>query len=136
MNTLEADTLLTSSTAWAAWIAEQEAVTGAEYCRNPKRLLSDHRAEASVSADYVGREILELLQNAADAATEVQTHGCVHVELNAFGLLVANTGAPFTRAGVDSLRLAEPGTEGCDRRRDQHTRRVGAPAAFFPCMSC
>jgi hypothetical protein len=106
MKAPEAETRSQNSGFWASWISEQEEQTCAEYRRNPKRLLSDHRAEASVTADYVGREILELLQNAADAATEVQTHGCVHVELNADGLLVANTGAPFTRAGVDSLRLA------------------------------
>ncbi len=93
-------------TSWASWISAQEEQTCAEYCRNPKRLLSDHRAEASVTADYVGREVLELLQNAADAATVGQTVGSVHVELVAAGLLVANTGAPFTEAGVDSLRLA------------------------------
>ena len=107
MSTPENETPKTTGATWASWIAQQEAETGEEYLRNPKRLLSDHRSEASVSADYVGREILELLQNAADAATEVQTHGCVHIELGATGLLVANTGAPFTRAGVDS-RISVP----------------------------
>lgn len=47
---------------------------------------------------------------AADAAMEAQESGRVHIELNAAGLLVANAGVSFTRAGVDSLaaRASQP----------------------------
>src|SRR5207302_131182 len=91
---------------WASWLAEQEAITSEEYCRNPKRLLADHGNETSATRDYVGREVLELLQNANDAAIEAGVQGRVRVELHPGGLLVANTGAVSTREGVDSLRLA------------------------------
>ena len=46
---------------WASWMNEQEAATADEYRRNPKRLLADHGSEESITRDYVGREILELL---------------------------------------------------------------------------
>ena len=80
--------------------------TADEYFRNPKRLLADHGTEQSITRDYVGREILELLQNANDAAIEAGQLGRVRIELHPEGLLVANTGQPFSRDGVDSLRLA------------------------------
>ena len=45
-------------------------------------------------------------QNANDAAIEAGQLGRVRIELHPEGLLVANTGQPFSRDGVDSLRLA------------------------------
>jgi len=95
-----------SPATWAAWIRDQETATADEYRRNPKRLLADHATEDSITHDYVGREILELLQNANDAAIEAEALGRVRIELRSEGLLVANTGEPFSRDGVDSLRLA------------------------------
>jgi hypothetical protein len=95
-----------SPESWAAWMEEEEAATASEYRRNPRRLIADHHNEQSITRDYVGREILELLQNANDAAIEAGELGLVRIELRPEGLLVANTGEPFSRAGVDSLRLA------------------------------
>jgi Domain of unknown function (DUF3883) len=91
---------------WASWMKDQEAATADEYRRNPKRLLADHGTEKSIIRDYVGREILELLQNANDAAIEAEELGRIRIELHREGLVVANTGQPFSRDGVDSLRLA------------------------------
>ena len=53
-----------SPESWAASMREEEEATASKYRRNPKRLIADHHNEQSITRDYVGREILELLQNA------------------------------------------------------------------------
>jgi len=94
-----------SAETWAEWISAVEEATCDEYRRNPKRIVSDHGQEASATGDYAGRELLELLQNAGDAASEAGIAGRVHIELTEVGLLIGNTGVPFSRNGVESLRL-------------------------------
>lgn len=66
-------------------------------------MLGHYRGELSTAKDYAGREILELVQNAADAAAEVGGQGKVRIEINKHGLCVANTGQPFRPGGVRSL---------------------------------
>lgn len=101
-----ADTIQDSAETWSDWIAAEEEATCEEYRRNPRRLISDAGQEASATNDYAGRELLELLQNAGDAATDAGIEGRVRIELTETGLLVANTGKPFSRDGVASLRVA------------------------------
>ena len=76
------------------------------YTDYPDRLIAESRHERQVAPDYAGREILELLQNANDAATEAEIRGRVRIEFSTDGLIVANEGAPFKRDGVASLKLA------------------------------
>lgn len=91
---------------WLLWLKEQEESSLNEYRNRPLRLFADRSAEQSFTRDYCGREILELLQNAADAAVEANLRGSVRIELHEEGLLVANTGIPFSTDGVISLRMA------------------------------
>src|SRR5262249_54191354 len=66
---------------WCAWLAEQEQISFDEYQRRPNRLVSDFNGERTFITDYIGREILELLQNANDAAAKAAKRGSVHFEL-------------------------------------------------------
>ena len=72
---------------------QQEHISFDEYQRRPNRLVSDFNGEKTFVTDYIGREILELLQNANDAAAKAGKRGNVHFELLPAGLIAANTGA-------------------------------------------
>ena len=52
------------------WLHEEIERFLRGYENDPRRLLSDKGGERNASRDYHGREILELLQNANDAASE------------------------------------------------------------------
>ena len=90
---------------WHAWLSDQERISFDEYQRRPNRLVSDFNGERLFINDYIGREILELLQNANDAAAKAGRRGNVRFELLPSGLIAANTGAPFSQDGVASLCL-------------------------------
>jgi hypothetical protein len=91
---------------WAEWLSTQEAKTRAVYMTKPTLLIADHYRELAISRDYEGREILELLQNANDAAAEAGAKGRVVIELSRDGLVVANTGVAFSTGGVESLQTS------------------------------
>lgn len=90
---------------WYSWLSKQEKTSFEEYRVRPERLVSDFNGETQFTLDYVGRELLELLQNANDAALKANTSGRTHIELLPSGLIAANRGAPFSPAGVASLCL-------------------------------
>ena len=60
-----------SAPEWKFWLAEKERGKILAYCQDPDQLFSDYYREREISEGYRGREILELLQNANDAAAEV-----------------------------------------------------------------
>lgn len=91
---------------WTDWIGSKEALTLKIYRDDPDRMLAEYGQEKSIARDYQGRELLELLQNANDAAAEADTMSRIFIELSEHGLIVANTGNPFSPAGLSSLRLA------------------------------
>lgn len=75
-------------------------------------LLKEHSGieETVMAGGYGYRQIMELVQNGADALLEAQgsgemdaIDGRIHVQLSAERLYVANTGAPLTEEGLDSL---------------------------------
>jgi len=99
------DTQMTGE-AWAAFIAAELKSTCKAYLEKPAFLLGHSRTEKQTTADYAGRELLELVQNAADAASEVGGSGRVLIEVTPEALYVANTGQPFRRGGVASLMTA------------------------------
>lgn len=105
--TLQDQYIPQSADEWLEWIAEQEARTLRVYIEDPDRLIADYRREKQISRGYQGREILELLQNANDAASEINIRGKVRIELRKEGLIIANTGRPFTTGGVNSLRITD-----------------------------
>lgn len=70
------------------------------YLQHPDEIERDLRNENETRDDYEGREVLELLQNAAD---QVDTGGKIYFGLKDKILTVANTGVPFNFSGVKSL---------------------------------
>lgn len=92
--------------AWKQFVARAVARTTKAYNEKPDFLLGHGRGELSATKDYASRELLELVQNAADAATEAGVPGRVHIEVRVDGLIVANTGQPFQAGGVRSLLTA------------------------------
>ncbi|TDW83946.1 hypothetical protein EV137_6749 [Kribbella pratensis] len=70
----------------------------------PVRFREDANAEEELAlGGYVDRLVIELAQNAADAATRAGVPGRVLYEFRANTLVVANTGTPLDAAGVESL---------------------------------
>lgn len=95
-----------TSREWFKWLSLEEGKTVAAYHEKPALLIADFYRERAIARDYEGREILELLQNANDQAAEVGRLGRVLVELSHDGLIVANTGLPFSLDGVVSLQTS------------------------------
>lgn len=91
---------------WWAFLNQELAASVAAYVAKPALLRRDFNDERQVSDDYAGRELLELVQNAADAASENGGNGRVLIEVTKWGLFVANTGQPFRPSGVSSLMTA------------------------------
>ena len=71
---------------------------------NPARFREDANAEQDFAlGGYRDRAVVELLQNASDAATSGGRPGQVAIQLTEAELLVSNTGAHLTTEGVASL---------------------------------
>lgn len=89
------------------------------YEAEPGRLKEDAGREATVLAGGYGyRQILELVQNGADALIEQREQdgvqadaGRIHVRLHDRHLYVANTGAPFTKEGLVTLLSSDVSTK-------------------------
>jgi hypothetical protein len=88
---------------WLAFLRAETDATRNVFMTKPKLLLGHVRSERQTADDYAGRELLELVQNAADAATEAGGSGRVRIEVGPTGLVVANTGLPFRTGGIESL---------------------------------
>lgn len=84
--------------------ARREALLQA-WSASPTRFREDANAEEDlVLGGYADRLLIELAQNAADAATRAGVEGHLRFTLADDGVLVAaNTGAPLDAAGVDAL---------------------------------
>lgn len=95
-----------NATEWFEWLSEEEKQTQNSYLAKPKTLIANYRSEISATEEYRGREILELLQNAADGAGSLGVTGQVVIDISEYGLIVANSGAYFTKGGVSSLEQA------------------------------
>lgn len=70
------------------------------YILNPATMLSGYRQEKQTVADYEGRQILELMQNADDAGSD-----SIHIEINTSDntITISNNGNGFSIEGVESL---------------------------------
>ena len=95
-----------SSGEWFQWLSQEEKKTRNAYLAKPATLVAEYHREHATVRDYEGREILELLQNAADQARQASVSGKVIIELQPEGLIVANTGTPFSVGGVTSLQTS------------------------------
>ena len=108
---------------WFQWLSKEEQKTKQAYLAKPATLIADYNKELDTTRDYEGREILELLQNAADQASEASVSGRVVIEIQSEGLIVANTGAAFSVGGVASLQTAHLSPK--RRRRKQYIGNKG-----------
>lgn len=101
---------------WYSWLGREESKSKAGYQGKPSTLIADYNRERAITRDYEGREILELLQNANDQAAEAGIRGNVIIQLSPEGLIVANTGKPFSTGGVESLQTSHLSPKRLKRR--------------------
>lgn len=86
------------------------------YEREPRELVSHTNREQSALDGYRGRQLLELLQNADDAAAG-RTGTRLVFDLTKERLIVANEGEPFSRNGLTSLVISDCSPKQLDRNR-------------------
>ena len=91
---------------WAVWLADAERRLCDVYRLSPQHLVAEYRREREITHGYHGREILELLQNAGDAARREDMPGRVRIVVNQHGMVIGNTGRPFDEGGMGSLQTA------------------------------
>lgn len=72
------------------------------YKKNPLQIFSDYGTEQEKIDEYNGRQLLELIQNADDAAAPAQEKVCF-ISLKEETLIVANNGEKFSQGGFESL---------------------------------
>ncbi|MFE1286991.1 sacsin N-terminal ATP-binding-like domain-containing protein [Streptomyces sp. NPDC058751] len=91
------------------------------WAASPARFREDANAEEDlVLGGYRDRLVVELAQNAADAAARSGTPGRLRLTLRDGVLVAANTGAPLDAAGVESLATLR-----ASAKRDAHDTAVG-----------
>lgn len=73
-----------------------------KYLQDPKEILEHYEQENSNIEDYNGRQLLEMIQNADDAA-EASIEPKVLIYLSDDVLVIANNGTPFSEDGIDSI---------------------------------
>lgn len=83
------------------FIEERYEKNFAYYRDYSDKIESDRKIEENTAKEYKGREILEFLQNAADAAKNREGH--VRLSLSGDQLIIENSGNPFNIDGVRSL---------------------------------
>ncbi|MER6408801.1 molecular chaperone Hsp90 [Streptomyces viridosporus] len=91
------------------------------WAASPARFREDANAEEDlVLGGYRDRLVVELAQNAADAAARAEVPGRLRLTLRDGVLVAANTGAPLDAAGVESLSTLR-----ASAKRDAPERSVG-----------
>ncbi|MDQ1018406.1 hypothetical protein QFZ43_004955 [Streptomyces afghaniensis] len=91
------------------------------WATSPARFREDANAEEDlVLGGYRDRLVVELAQNAADAAARAGVQGRLRLTLRDGVLVAANTGAPLDAAGVESLSTLR-----ASAKRETHERAVG-----------
>lgn len=91
------------------------------WATSPARFREDANAEEDlVLGGYRDRLVVELAQNAADAAARAGVPGRLRLTLRDGVLVAANTGAPLDEAGVESLSTLR-----ASAKRDAPERAVG-----------
>lgn len=90
---------------WHEWLRNESSKVNKNYINEPSYLVRDSNVETDTRHDYAGRELLELVQNAADAAANKGGNGRVHIKIDASAMYLSNTGQAFISSGVKSLRI-------------------------------
>lgn len=73
------------------------------YLLSPERMFSEYNGEKENVKNYYGRQLLEMLQNAEDAASKAKGKKKVLIKLQENQLIIANTGHPFSEEGLTSI---------------------------------
>ena len=102
---------------WQIWVDREVAEIQQEYLRKPKRMIADFNREGDITAEYRGREILELLQNANDAGAAHEIRCQAQIVIFEEGLCLANTGQPFSTDGINSLMLSDYSPKKMNQRK-------------------
>ncbi len=93
--------------------SELRAAVLAAWAASPTRFREDANAEDDlVRGAYRDRLVVELAQNAADAAASGGAAGRLHLRLTDDALVASNTGAPLTPEGVESLASLRASAKG------------------------
>jgi hypothetical protein len=96
----------------------------AAWAASPARFREDANAEEDLAlGGYRDRVVVELAQNAADAAARAGVPGRLRLTLREGVLVAANTGAPLTAAGVESLSTLR-----ASAKRDEAPEAGAAPS--------
>ena len=85
---------------------ERLEITKKVYLLSPDRMFSEFKGEKDNVKNYNGRQLLEMIQNADDAASEAKDEKEVLVKLKDNKLIIANTGYPFSQEGLRSIFLS------------------------------
>lgn len=94
---------------------------------SPARFREDANAEEDLAlGGYRDRLVVELAQNAADAAARAGVPGRLRLTLRGGVLVAANTGAPLDAAGVESLSTLR-----ASAKREDHEGTVGRYGVGF-----
>ena len=116
--------------------AELRARVLGGWAASPSRFREDANAEEDYAlGGYRDRVVVELAQNAADAAARAGVPGRLRLTLRDATLTAANTGAPVDAAGVEALSTLRasskrgPATADRDGDRDGRDSGADAPAA-------
>ena len=102
---------------WKSWLDKQIQQRKQVFLTDPDEMTSAYNRERESARDYYGRELLELLQNADDAGAEKKCANSVYIELEDEALYMANTGQPFSPAGVKSLMVSNNSPKQLSRTR-------------------
>jgi hypothetical protein len=103
---------------------------------SPARLREDANAEEDFAlGGYRDRVIVELAQNAADAAVRAGMPGRLRLTLRDGVLTAANTGAPLDAAGVEALSTLRASSKRGDVAADGTTGRFGVGFAAVVAVS-
>ena len=109
---------------WRQWLAERLERRLATFRNEPEEMIGAFERERASVDNYRGREILELLQNADDAGVSYG-HNTALIRWWPEGVCVANTGVPFSAAGVDSLIVSNLSPKKITRSRQIGNRGLG-----------
>src|SRR5687768_164318 len=82
---------------------KQIETTKQVYLLSPARMFSEYNGEKENVKNYNGRQLLEMLQNADDAASEAKGQRKALIKLSGKQLIIANTGYPFSEEGLISI---------------------------------
>jgi hypothetical protein len=96
-----------SAQEWDKWVTERVNDRATIFSTEPDEMVSAYNREIGYTHDYHGRELLELLQNADDEGMEDSRSRKAIIVLSEDGLCFANTGKPFSAAGIKSLMISD-----------------------------